>query len=76
MLGEGTWNWSDQAITWYFEADKRAVVGNGSYYKLAYNYNVSSFQIADDTPTAQQYFICEYQSTSSMTLDEPLMFAA
>ncbi|CAF1023523.1 unnamed protein product [Adineta ricciae] len=61
MVAEGTWNWSGQAITWYFAADKRAVIGNGTNYKLIYNANLTNYQIADDVASKEYYFICEYQ---------------
>ena len=64
MVADGTWNWSGQAITWYFTADKRAVIGNGTNYKLIYNANLTNYQIADDVNSKEFYFICEYQGLS------------
>ncbi|UJR24969.1 hypothetical protein I4U23_006333 [Adineta vaga] len=63
IVSKSTWNWSDQSISWFFEADKRAVIGNGTNYKLIYNTNGSTFQIADDVKTNKLFFICEYQTT-------------
>ncbi len=58
-----SWSWSKQSITWYFRPDEKAVIGNGSNFKLAVNSNLSTlYQIADDTNSKLLNFICEYQS--------------
>ncbi|CAF1174687.1 unnamed protein product [Adineta steineri] len=56
-----TWEWSGQSITWYFEASQRAVIGNGTNYKLVYNSTQQGYQIADDIQNSRLFFICEYQ---------------
>jgi hypothetical protein len=63
IVSKSLWGWSDQTITWdVFDADQRAVIGNGSNYKLVYNSNQSiQYQIADDIDQNKLYFICEYQ---------------
>ncbi len=62
IVSSSTWNWSNQSITWFFTSQERAVIGNGTYYKLAYSSNVSNYQIADDVDSTKLNYICEYQS--------------
>jgi hypothetical protein len=62
IVSTSLWNWSNQSITWYFEDYNRAVIGNGSNYKLVFNSNQTiQYQIADDVKDKPLYFICEYQ---------------
>ena len=62
IVSTSRWNWSNQSILWYFTEDERAVVGNGTNYKLAYNLNTSAYQLADDSGSKTLHYICEYQS--------------
>ncbi len=62
IVSTSLWDWSNQSITWLFNANQRAVIGNGSNYKLIYNSNnLIQYQIADDINQHDLYFICEYQ---------------
>jgi hypothetical protein len=63
IVPTSTWNWSNQSIVWYFTEAERAVIGNGSNYKIiSSNQSDTNYQIADDINSKQLYFICEYQS--------------
>ncbi|CAF4611296.1 unnamed protein product [Rotaria sp. Silwood1] len=56
-----SWSWSNQSITWFFEANERAVTGNLSNYKLIYDPDQTTYQIADEVENKLLNFICEYQ---------------
>lgn len=63
-LRSSKWMWSNQSITWFFDAEYRAIIGNGTKYKLSYDANLQSvlkYQISDDAETASMTYICEYQ---------------
>jgi hypothetical protein len=62
ILSTSSWNWSNQSIVWYFNSTERAIIGNGSNYKLAYNQNGTNYQISDDIGSHTINYICEYQS--------------
>ncbi|CAF2040253.1 unnamed protein product [Rotaria magnacalcarata] len=40
IVSTSSWDWSNQSITWYFENYERAVIGNGSNYKIAFDSTV------------------------------------
>ncbi len=70
IVSSSLWDWSNQSITWYFDPDERAVIGNGSNYKLVYNSNQSiKYQIDYDINNNELYFICEYQGLISILLN-------
>ena len=71
-LPSSSWNWSGQAISWYFTPGERAVAGNGTSLKLRYNSLNRTYQISDDNGSKPMNYICEYQGKidSSMPASE------
>lgn len=61
VVSTSTWEWSNQAINWYFTPDERGPMGNGSYFKFAYDVVNGTYKIADDVDTQELAYICEYQ---------------
>lgn len=56
-----TWEWSNQAITWYFNISNQLIYGNASNYRLVFDVNANTYQIADANNNKMSHFICEYQ---------------
>jgi len=65
MTSSSTWNWSDQPITWYFNASDRVFDGNGSNYRMIYSSTQKTYQIVDEMSNKISHFICEYQGKMS-----------
>lgn len=61
VASSSSWNWSEQAITWYFNSSDRIFYGNGSNYRMIYSTAQRTYQIADETNNKISHFICEYQ---------------
>jgi hypothetical protein len=74
MLSTSSWNWSDQSIIWFFDANARAITGSGSNYKLDYNLNESNYQIADDINSHAINYICEYQGLFFFQIRRKIFF--
>lgn len=62
VVSTSEWEWINQSIIWYFAANERGPIGNGSYFKLAYSAANDTYKIADDIGTKAMPYICEYQS--------------
>ena len=69
-LPSSAWNWSGQAISWYFTRSERAVYGNGTSLKLQYNSLNRTYQISDDNGSKPMNYICEYQGKSDSSIPE------
>ncbi|UJR23849.1 hypothetical protein I4U23_026824 [Adineta vaga] len=65
MASSGSWNWSNQAIIWYFNASDQLIVGNGSNYRIVYSSSANTYQVVDDVNSKLSNFICEYQDRCS-----------
>jgi hypothetical protein len=61
VASSSSWNWSNQAITWYFTSSNQKINGNGTNYRIVYSTAANTYQIVDDINSRLSYFICEYQ---------------
>ncbi|CAF3981855.1 unnamed protein product [Adineta steineri] len=65
VAASSSWNWSNQAVSWYFNASDQLINGNASNYRIVYSNTVKTYQVVDDMNSKLSHFICEYQDRCS-----------